>query len=276
MNIRLRLKQIIEARTTQLIIIALIILNAIVLALETSATAVMAYGTTLKLVDQILLGVFVVELFLKAFTQGRQFYKDPWNIFDATVVGIALLPATGSLSILRSLRILRILRLISAVPSLKRVVNALLKAVPGMGSVVLLLAVIYFIFSVIATKFFGVAFADWFGDIGKSAYTLFQIMTLESWSMGIVRPVMTQFPLAWIFFIPFILITSFAVLNLFIGIIVDAMQRFDDDANGHDLIATPKTPHGHAEEEIRALRIEIQELKQLIQNSRQIENKTTQ
>ena len=276
MNIRLRLKQIIEARTTQLIIIALIILNAIVLALETSATAVMAYGTTLKLVDQILLGVFVVELFLKAFTQGRQFYKDPWNIFDATVVGIALLPATGSLSILRSLRILRILRLISAVPSLKRVVNALLKAVPGMGSVVLLLAVIYFIFSVIATKFFGVAFADWFGDIGKSAYTLFQIMTLESWSMGIVRPVMTQFPLAWIFFIPFILITSFAVLNLFIGIIVDAMQRFDDDANGHDLIATPKTPHGHAEEEIRALRIEIQELKQLIQNSHQIENKTTQ
>ena len=276
MNIRLRLKQIIEARTTQLIIIALIILNAIVLALETSATAVMAYGTTLKLVDQILLGVFVVELFLKAFAQGRQFYKDPWNIFDATVVGIALLPATGSLSILRSLRILRILRLISAVPSLKRVVNALLKAVPGMGSVVLLLAVIYFIFSVIATKFFGAAFADWFGDIGKSAYTLFQIMTLESWSMGIVRPVMTQFPLAWIFFIPFILITSFAVLNLFIGIIVDAMQRFDDDANGHDLIATPKTPHGHAEEEIRALRIEIQELKQLIQNSRQIENKTTQ
>ena len=276
MNIRLRLKQIIEARTTQLIIIALIILNAIVLALETSATAVMAYGTTLTLVDQILLGVFVVELFLKAFTQGRQFYKDPWNIFDATVVGIALLPATGSLSILRSLRILRILRLISAVPSLKRVVNALLKAVPGMGSVVLLLAVIYFIFSVIATKFFGAAFADWFGDIGKSAYTLFQIMTLESWSMGIVRPVMTQFPLAWIFFIPFILITSFAVLNLFIGIIVDAMQRFDDEANGHNLLTTPKPPHGQDEEEIRALRIEIQELKQLIQNANQIENKTTQ
>ena len=118
MNIRLRLKQVIEAPATQLIIIALIILNAIVLALETSATAVMAYGTTLKLVDHIFLGVFVVELFLKAFTQGRQFYKDPWNIFDATVVGIALLPATGSLSILRSLRILRILRLISAVPSL--------------------------------------------------------------------------------------------------------------------------------------------------------------
>ena len=133
-----------------------------------------------------------------------------------------------------------------------------------MGSVVLLLGVIYFIFSVIATKFFGTEFADWFGDIGKSAYTLFQIMTLESWSMGIVRPVMTQFPLAWMFLCPFILITSFAVLNLFIGIIVDAMQRFDDDALGQDLQkmfgSKKKIP-----EEIQALKTEIQELKQLIQ-----------
>ena len=267
MNIRLRLSRIIEARTSQLIIISLIVLNAIVLALETNATIVLQYGTILKLTDQILLSIFVVELVLKLFTQGRQFYKDPWNIFDAIVIGIALLPTTGSLSILRSLRILRILRLISAVPSLKRVVNALLKAVPGMGSVVLLLGVIYFIFSVIATKFFGSEFADWFGDIGKSAYTLFQIMTLESWSMGIVRPVMTQFPLAWVFFIPFILITSFAVLNLFIGIIVDAMQRFDDDTNGKAHSKSPKTQEDNAIEEIQALKTEIQELKQLLQKA---------
>ena len=265
MNIRLRLSQIIEARATQLIIITLIVLNAIVLALETSALIVLQYGSILKLADQILLSIFVVELLLKIFTQGRQFYRDPWNIFDATVIGIALLPATGPLSILRSLRILRILRLISAVPSLKRVVNALLKAVPGMGSVVLLLGVIYFIFSVIATTFFGTEFADWFGDIGKSAYTLFQIMTLESWSMGIVRPVMTQFPLAWMFFVPFILITSFAVLNLFIGIIVDAMQRFDDDANGQDPSKNVPQQDDNTIEEIQALKTEIQELKQLIQ-----------
>ena len=267
MNIRLRLSQIIEARTTQLIIISLIVLNAIVLALETSATIVLQYGTILKLTDQLLLSIFVVELLLKIFTQERQFYRDPWNIFDVTVIGIALLPTTGSLSILRSLRILRILRLISAVPSLKRVVNALLKAVPGMGSVVLLLGVIYFIFSVIATKFFGTAFADWFGDIGKSAYTLFQIMTLESWSMGIVRPVMIQFPLAWMFFVPFILITSFAVLNLFIGIIVDAMQRFDDDTPGHTPSKSLQIQKDNAIEEIQALKTEIQELKQLIQKA---------
>lgn len=264
MNIRLRLKQIIEARSTQIIIIALIVLNAIVLALETSETLIIAYGTILKLIDQVLLSIFVIELFLKIFTQGRQFYKDPWNIFDTTVIGIALLPATGSLSILRSLRILRILRLISAVPSLKRVVNALLKALPGMGSVVLLLGVIYFIFSVIATKFFGAAFADWFGDIGKSAYTLFQIMTLESWSMGIVRPVMSQFPMAWAFFIPFILITSFAVLNLFIGIIVDAMQRFDEDNNASALKKDSRPPKDPVIKEIQLLRSEMKELKKLL------------
>jgi len=136
-----------------------------------------------------------------------------------------------------------------------------------MGSVVLLLGVIYFIFSVIATKFFGTEFADWFGDIGKSAYTLFQIMTLESWSMGIVRPVMTQFPLAWMFFVPFILITSFAVLNLFIGIIVDAMQRFDDDAHGHEPSKSNPQREGNTMEAIQALKTEIRELKELIQKT---------
>ena len=116
----------------------------------------------------------------------------------------------------------------------------------------------------IATKFFGNEFADWFGDIGKSAYTLFQIMTLESWSMGIVRPVMTQFPLAWMFFVPFILITSFAVLNLFIGIIVDAMQRFDDDAHSHKPSKSHQQQEGNTIEEIQELKTEIQELKELI------------
>ena len=264
MYYRDHLQKIIDARSTQLVIITLIIFNAIILALETDSDIVRRYGTLLRLIDQIILGIFVAELAIKIFAQGKKFVQDPWNIFDTAVVTIALLPASGSLSILRSLRILRILRLVSAVPSLRRVVNALLKAVPGMGSVVLLLGVIYFVFSVIATKFFGQLFPIWFGDIGRSAYTLFQIMTLESWSMGIVRPVMEQFPAAWGFFIPFILITSFAVLNLFIGIIVDAMQRFDDESEGthnRTAIDNDDSPTLH---EIQLLRSEVSELKSLL------------
>jgi voltage-gated sodium channel len=204
--------------------IALIVVNAITLGLETSTAAMNAAGALLMALDRFILGVFVLELTAKFAVYRTQFHKDPWNIFDFIVVGIALLPATGSLSVLRALRVLRVLRLVSAVPSMRRVVSALLHAVPGMGSVVALLMLIFYVFSVAATKLFAADFPEWFGSIGASAYSLFQIMTLESWSMGIVRPVMEMFPLAWVFFLPFILVTSFAVLNLFIGIMVDAMQ----------------------------------------------------
>ena len=223
-GLRERLRALVESAPARHGITALILLNAAVLALETSPRAMDAAGPALVLADRCILAVFVAELLLKLAAYGRRFPRDPWNLFDALVVGVALAPATESLSVLRALRILRVLRLISAVPSLRRVVGALLHAIPGMGSVVALLAVIFFVFSVMATNLFGAAFPAWFGDIGRSAYTLFQVMTLESWSMGIVRPVMESFPLAWMFFVPFILVTSFAVLNLFIGIVVDAMQ----------------------------------------------------
>ena len=109
-------------------------------------------------------------------------------------------------------------------PSLRRVIEGLLNALPGMGSVFLLMVLIFYIGAVMATKLFGAAFPDWFGTLGKSGYSLFQIMTLESWSMGIVRPVMEVYPFAWLFFVPFILITAFAVMNLVVGLIVSTMQ----------------------------------------------------
>jgi voltage-gated sodium channel len=255
-GLRDRLRRIVEAPASQRAITVLILFNAVILALETSQTVMAAAGDVLTLLDHCILAIFVAEIALKLIGQGRNFFRDPWNLFDTAVIAIALVPATESLSVLRALRILRVLRLISAVPSLRRVVGALLHAVPGMGSVVALLSVIYFVFSVMATKLFGGAFPEWFGDIGGSAYSLFQIMTLESWSMGIVRPVMEVYPLAWIYFVPFILITSFAVLNLFIGIMVDAMQTHAH--NDPNQPAEPTITELHAE--IQALRGEIADL----------------
>ena len=104
-----------------------------------------------------------------------------------------------------------------------------LTALPGMGSVFLLMGIIFYVGAVMATKLFGATFPEWFGTLGRSGYTLFQVMTLESWSMGIVRPVMEQFPMAWLFFVPFIIITAFSVLNLFIGLIVNTMQSAVED-----------------------------------------------
>ena len=254
------LKSLIESRRFDTIITVLIILNAITLWLETSERAMAAAGPLLMVFDRVILAIFVLELAARLAVYRTDFFRDPWRIFDLIVVGFALIPTTGSLSVLRALRILRVLRLVSMVPSLRRVVGGLVAALPGMGSIFLLLGLVFYVFSVMATKHYGEAFPECFGNIALSAYTLFQVMTLESWSMGIVRPVMERFPLAWMFFIPFIVSTTFTVLNLFIGIIVSAMQA------EHDAEASAERSALQSEQElilaeIRALREEVKALK---------------
>ncbi len=224
-----RIKNLIESRRFEFVILVLIVINAITLGLETNPRVMEKFGALLLGLDRLILTVFVLELSLRLIVYRFNFWRDPWRIFDFIIVAIAIMPSTGNLSVLRALRILRVLRLISIVPSLRKVVGGLVAALPGMGSITVLLCLVFYIFSVMSTSMYGESFPDWFGTIGNSAYSLFQIMTLESWSMGIVRPVMEEFPFAWIFFIVFILCTSFTVLNLFIGIIVSAMQAEHED-----------------------------------------------
>jgi voltage-gated sodium channel len=222
------LRRFVEHPLFQRLIVALIAINAVTLGAETSASIMAAVGPQLVMLDRAILAVFVVELLLRMMAYRFGFFRDPWSLFDLFVVAIALVPQTGSLSVLRALRILRALRLISAMPRLRRVVGALLSAIPGMSSILLLMAVLFYVGAVIATKLFGQSFPEWFGTLGDSLYTLFQIMTLESWSMGIVRPVLEVYPNAWLFFVPFILIATFTMLNLFIAVIVNAMQAQHD------------------------------------------------
>jgi voltage-gated sodium channel len=253
------LKSLIESRRFETVITAIIILNAITLGLETSSAVMARFGGLLLTLDRIVLGIFVLELLARFIVYRTAFFRDPWRVFDFIVVAIALMPATGNLSVLRALRILRVLRLISVVPSLRRVVAGLVAALPGMGSIVLLLGLVFYVFSVMATKLFAASFPDWFGSLGESAYTLFQIMTLESWSMGIVRPVMDVYPWSWMFFIPFIVVTSFAVLNLFIGIIVSAMQE-ETDASASEERTAMREEQDTILVELRALREEVRVL----------------
>lgn len=209
---------------TQNFIIGVIILNAIVLGLETSGVIMAQFGTLITAIDAACLAVFVLEIAAKLIARGGRFFRDGWNLFDFAIVGIALVPAAGGFSVLRALRILRVLRVVSVAPRLRRVVEGFITALPGMGSVFLLMSIIFYIGAVIATKLFAENFPQFFGSLGDSAYTLFQIMTLESWSMGVVRPVMEVYPYAWAFFVPFILVTTFAVVNLLVGLIVNSMQ----------------------------------------------------
>ena len=224
MTIREKLAAWLEQPRVTNAIVAVIIINAITLGMETSPVLMNAAGPLIVSIDRLCLTIFVIEILLKLVAHGGRFFRSGWNIFDFVIVGVALVPAAQGLSVLRALRILRVLRVISVAPSLRRVVEGFVTALPGMGSVFLLMAIIFYIGAVMATKLFASSFPDWFGTLGGSAYSLFQIMTLESWSMGIVRPVMEVYPYAWIFFVPFIMVTTFAVVNLLVGLIVNSMQ----------------------------------------------------
>jgi len=223
-SLRARLNDLIEHRHFKSFILFVILFNAVILGVETSAPVLDRIGELVHALDNICLAIFVVELALKIFAQRRDFPKDGWNIFDFVIVAVALVPAAQGLSVLRALRILRVLRVVSVAPALRRVVEGLINALPGMGSVFLLMGLVFYIGAVMATKLFAWAFPDWFGTLGRSLYSLFQIMTLESWSMGIVRPVMEVYPYAWMFFVPFILVTTFVVVNLVVGLMVNSMQ----------------------------------------------------
>jgi voltage-gated sodium channel len=219
-----RLAAWIEQPRIQHAIVALIVANAIILGLETNPVIMARWGRLFAALDGAILAIFVVEIALRVAAHRWAFFRDPWSVFDFLVVAIALVPAAGPFAVLRALRVLRVLRLLTMVPSMRRVVGGLLAAIPGLASVIAIIGIIFYVAAVIATQLFGERFPQWFGHIGESAYTLFQIMTLESWSMGIVRPVMEVYPQAWLFFVPFILIATFTMLNLFIAIIVNAMQ----------------------------------------------------
>lgn len=221
---RQKMQTLLESRQFGSFIMGVIVFNAALLGLETSDSVVAITGPFLTSLDKICLGIFVIELLMKFYVYRFRFFRDGWNIFDFVIVGISLVPAADGLSALRALRILRVLRLVSTAPRLRRVVEGFITALPGMASVFTLMALIFYIGAVIATKLFGTAFDEWFGTLGRSGYSLFQIMTLESWSMGIVRPVMREYAYAWLFFIPFIMVTTFAVVNLLVGLIVNSMQ----------------------------------------------------
>ena len=236
-SIRQRLKRLIEHNTVQRILLGLIIVNAVTLGLETVPSVMTAVGPYLLALDKAILSVFVIEILVRLFVHRLTFFKDGWSLFDFTVVGIALLPASGPFAVLRALRVLRILRVLSFIPSMRNIVGALIQSLNGMLSIAMVLALVYYVSAVMATKVFGEAFPEWFGSLGASLYTLFQIMTLESWSMGIARPIMEQYPYAWAFFVPFILTATFIMLNLFIAVIVNAVQTIHEQESKeiHDI-----------------------------------------
>ncbi len=248
-------------------ILLIIFVNAAVLGLQTSAFMNREIGDLLLAADETIIAIFVIEIVLRLYVHRLQFFRDPWSVFDLFVIGTALFPANASFAVLRALRVLRVLRVVTVSPSMRRVVGALLQAIPGLGSIAMVLMLIFYVFAVIGTHLFGDQYPQWFGHIGLSLYTLFQVMTLESWSMGISRPVMETYPYAWAFFVPFILIATFTILNLFIAIIVNATQTYADAeraASAKAIEDAREQIEADLRTEVRDLRSDIAEIRSLL------------
>ena len=264
---RARAARLVMAAPFQRAVIVLILLNAVTLGLETSESLMESLGPLLLAVDAVLLWLFTAELALRIYAFRGRFFRDPWGIFDLVVVLIAWMPASGPLAVLRALRVLRVLRLISVVPSLRNVVEAMLKALPGMGSIVLLMLLIFYVFAVMATKLYGTVMEEQFGDLGASFFTLFQLMTLDDWA-NIVKPAMEHQPWSWLFFMPFIVVSTFVVLNLFIGVIVESIQTLRDERHAPELAAEAAAESAERAEqrqillELQALRREVAALRE--------------
>lgn len=258
-----KVKSLVESRIFQNFIIGLIVINGLTMGLETSKDIMSSYGTLLHGFDKLVITIFTIEIVLRIYTYRLSFFKDPWSLFDFAIVAISLVPASSGFEIFRILRVLRLFRLITVVPQMRKIVMALVSVIPGMASISGLLMLFFYIFAIMATNLYSETFPDWFGTLGDSFYTLFQIMTLESWSMGIVRPIMDVHPNAWMFFIPFIFVATFIMINLIIAVVVDAMGEIQKNEEDH-IVEEIHNSEDQTKEQIKELKNEISELKQII------------
>ncbi len=257
-----RIIKLVEHSYFQNFIIILIIINGITMGLETSKSIMESYSVYLLFFDKLVIGIFTIEIILRIYAHRMEFFKNGWSLFDFAIVAISLVPASAGLEILRILRVFRLLRLITVVPQMRKIVLALVSVIPGMASIAALLILLFYISAIMATNLYSESFPHWFGTLGESFYTLFQIMTLESWSMGIVRPIMDVHPYAWTFFIPFIFMVTFIMINLIVAVVVDAMatiNQTDDTLKVEEVNSNIKI-----EQEIQELKSEIQELKAIV------------
>lgn len=224
-DMNMSLRNTVESRLFYNTIIILILVNSVILGMEAYPYMMDKIGHILVVLDDVMIAIFSVELTLYVIAYGyKKCLTDPWFIFDASVILLAIFSFNPAFSSLRALRLFRILRLISVFPNLRKIIQSLINAIPGIGSIGSILAIIMYVEALLANSLYGQAFPDYFGTLQGSLFSLFQILTTEGWP-DVVRPILEVYPYAWVFFVIYIFLVTFIVVNLFVGVIVDAMQR---------------------------------------------------
>lgn len=221
-------RRIVDSALFQNFIIALILLNGVTIGLETSATISASWTAQLDLVNEVILGVFVLEVILKLAAQWPKplrYFRDGWNVFDFTIVAFSLIPATGQFAMVaRLMRLLRVVRLISTIPELRLIVSTLIRSLPSMGHVVLLMSIIFYIYGVAGFHLFNQHDPTHWGTLGLSLLTLFRVVTLEDWT-DVMYTAMEWHPFAWMFFVSFVIVGTFVVVNLFIAVVLNNLEE---------------------------------------------------
>lgn len=245
MSISQRARELTEHPRFHSLVVALIIFAGIIVGLQTSPAVVAEHGRLLHVIDWVVLVLFMVELAIRITAHGPRpwrFFLDPWNVFDFLIVAVCVLPLHAEFAaVLRLARVLRVLRLVTALPQLQILVNALLKSIPSMGYVALLLSLHFYVYAVVGVTFFGSHDAEHFGNLGRAALTLFQVVTLEGWVdvMAVQREALGSPVLPVLYFISFILLGTMIMLNLLIGVIVNGMdearEETEDNARARHL-----------------------------------------
>lgn len=248
-------------------IIGLILINAVIVGLETYPSLYNPYKGWFYVSERILLWAFTVEIILRiiATRPWPHFFKNGWNLFDFFIVASSLIFVNAYfVSVLRILRVLRVLRTVTVIPSLQRLVGALFRTIPAIGNIILLMSLLFYIFAVIGTILFKNVEPEYFGSLHLTLLTLFQIVTLESWASGVMRPLMLQVTWSWVYFVSFILFGTFIIFNLFVGVIVNNVAQEDEAGEEGNSSAAETLKNRDQANEIADLRSEIAELKQLI------------
>ena len=209
-------------------VVGVIGVNALVIGLDTSAFLAERYGAWFKAANQLFLGIFVVEAIVKLIAQWprpQRYFKDGWNVFDFAIIVVSLLPSTGELATLARLaRLLRVLRLVSALPELRLIVTTLVRSIPSMFNVVCLMSVIFYIYAVAGYHLFHDIDPTHWRTLGIAALTLFRVVTLEDWT-DVMYAAMAHHWWAWAYFVSFVVVGTFVVINLFIAVVLNNLDE---------------------------------------------------
>lgn len=220
--------QLVSSRSFEYFIIAVILINAVILGMETSPGLVASYGKWLNLGSDVVLGIFIIEAALKIFSVSPRigrYFGDGWNLFDFTVIVLSLIPATGEFAMIaRTARLLRVLRLITTIPELRLIVATLMRSIPSMGNIMLLMSVIFYIYAILGYHLFHEHDPVHWKTLGLSLLTLFRVVTLEDWT-DVMYKAMELSPYAWVYFVSFVVMATFVIINLFIAVVINNLEE---------------------------------------------------